>query len=323
MNRFSCPGEGRFADPDDCSSYFDCVSNPPKPVHKTCPFGGFEPVNGTCVSLPGCTRRESRDLVYDPSMNGFCTGNPTADVCANCFYRVVCIEGKAYKEGCEYQTESNPSYCRQDKSHFNGKAVCYPEDFDECDCTRGSGEVPDEFNADYYGPDEFFVCPTDGMSTIPKMYQCPTDETFDESENKCVKDSMLVECRESGSIPFYPNCNSYMKCISTASSFFRKIYTCELPNFYWNPETDQCEDPCNWNLATPFVCTSEGRYSDPFSCRKYHECVPDQLGGLEDRVEHCPEGTIWKGFCDPGDENDCALPTQTRCNLPTCPSITK
>ena len=256
-------------------------------------------------------------------MNGFCTEDLYADVCANCYTRVVCIDGKAYKEGCEFQSETNPSYCRQDKEAFQGKAVCYPQDYDSCDCTRLTGEA-EEFNVDFYGSDEFFVCPTDGASTIPQLYQCPTDETFDESKDQCVKDDLIMECRESGSVPLYPNCISFLKCVSTASSFFRKVYTCEDSSHFWNPETSQCEDPCTWNLATPFICTDEGRFPDPYNCNKYHECVPNvaEETGLEDRVVHCPNGLIWDGECRlPGDNEEYDVPLQTKCDpLPSCSS---
>ena len=132
-----------------------------------------------------------------------------------------------------------------------------------------------------------------------------------------------MECRESGSVPLYPNFNSYMKCVSTSSHFLRTSHSCDNPLHYWNPSTNSCEDPCTWNLAYPFVCTKEGRFPDPYSCTKHHECKKyDNV--LKDKEHYCPSGTLWVPTASGGScsrNGKCELPLQTRCDLPICKKI--
>lgn len=211
-----------------------------------------------------------------------CPENRNGFFCATCKTLVQCIDGKAYPEQCR-----SGDFCDL-RLEFGG-AVCYPNHPVNCTCQEAN-----TFSVDLYSQEDFFFCGK--ANEDPEMRQCPRGEIFDEGISSCRNRYYLPACTSTGVFANPANCTQFYTCFYNINGWVQSSHSCNNSThsgLMYNEQTAQCEDPCQWrNLA--FTCQKEGRFPDPFDCRRYFECVLEADGSAFRQVHHtCPEEYTW------------------------------
>nr|XP_027214151.1 uncharacterized protein LOC113807142 [Penaeus vannamei] len=227
-------------------------------------------------------QRKGRTLERDETYDYVCPENRNGFFCATCKTLVQCIDGKAYPEQCR-----SGDFCDL-RLEFGG-AVCYPNHPVNCTCQEAN-----TFSVDLYSQEDFFFCGK--ANEDPEMRQCPRGEIFDEGISSCRNRYYLPACTSTGVFANPANCTQFYTCFYNINGWVQSSHSCNNSThsgLMYNEQTAQCEDPCQWrNLA--FTCQKEGRFPDPFDCRRYFECVLEADGSAFRQVHHtCPEEYTW------------------------------
>ncbi|XP_064079291.1 uncharacterized protein LOC135196416 [Macrobrachium nipponense] len=308
--------EGRFAHPQQCGGYMECIRNPKEGVFKkrfgNCHGAVFDSETKACVEAAEaqeCTRtaRTTRALPVDRRFSSFCSEKVNGFFCADCKTVVNCINGVAFTEDC-----SSLNTCSE-RTDFGG-AVCYPTPDEKCACSAANS-----FSIDAYSKQAFFFCRAAGAD--PDIYQCPEDMEFDPETKQCKNTDGFPPCTETGVFAFHADCNRYYTCIASQNGWIQKPLLCDINTMY-NEITGACEDPCSWETGQ-FTCPQNGRFPDPLSCDSYYQCI--QLPDNTFRQEHrqCPNGYQWdkealenKGNCVKGTVSSCKPLVVSKCTIP-------
>ncbi|XP_063600597.1 uncharacterized protein LOC134776774 [Penaeus indicus] len=321
----TCLKEGRFPHPIVCGGYVECVANEGEVEaglvsrQGRCIKGTFDPSISACVTRheeDECRpwQRKGRMLERDETYDFVCPENRNGFFCATCKTLVQCIDGKAYPEHCR-----SGDFC--DLRLDFGGAVCYPNHPVNCTCQEANA-----FSSDLYSQEDYFFCRK--ANEDPEMRQCPRGEVFDEGISSCRNRYYLPACTSIGVFANPANCSQFYTCIYNINGWIQSPHSCNNSThsgLMYNEQTAQCEDPCKWrNLG--FTCQKEGRFPDPFDCRRYFECVLDADRSAFRQVHHtCPGEYTWHpslldgfGLCvEAADNTACAavLPV-SKCVVP-------
>ncbi|XP_018025914.1 uncharacterized protein LOC108681404 [Hyalella azteca] len=305
---FECKEEGRFPNPSDCTSFFTCVQDNDGDFVSSkgsCKGNAFDPERRICVSpekVPGCSPRDSRQLISDPRYDAQC--NEDSFICVDCKTVINCVGGKAFVD-----STCTSGFTCQTPAPFAGQATCYntKTEGNGCQCLEA-----DRFKRDPYNPNGFYFCPL--VDSDPMVHHCPGEMTFDETMSDCANADGIPACSKSGVFSNPSNCTQYYTCIQTSAGWVQKTFSCEVDLMY-NDNTKECSDPCDWPKLT-FDCTEEGRFADPANCGNFYLCIADPAneGEFIKSSRRCPLDYIW----DPSAANGAG-----HCASPTDPATTK
>jgi len=271
----SCDGldSKQFADPDDCSSYFECQ-------------------NGCAVNL-----KCERDFLFD-TVHNYCSYPLGVDCGARpCVDPTHCITTTAAPS-----TTPDCGHVMDCETDFgNGGEEGYYADPYNCR----------KYWHCYAGRSEHVLC-EDGLvfdenniwCDYPERVNCGDRPTCDECDEQCHTNTPAP--------PTTPDCGHVMDCTNMADGWYPDPYNCRKywhctkesgvhymceDNLYYSPENEWCDfpdrvtcgdrpvcDSCDENCVEPptptpdcghqLDCTTrpDGWYADPWNCRKYWHC---------------------------------------------------
>lgn len=185
----------------------------------------------------------------------------------------------------------------------------------------------------------------------PIEYKCPPGEEFSlillkcipERENECgnlpetlAEDPIFSDkfmCPSQGRFPDVESidCKSYYTCSAdlipaentcpSITIFSWTAMKCVLPDTFTCPNSvvTTTPEPITTHDPDKFVCTSEGRFTDPQTedCKTYYLCAKTPTGSVAASLNRCPSTTLFSPIA-----RACVLPENYICPLTVTPTST-
>ncbi|XP_050697639.1 C-type mannose receptor 2-like [Eriocheir sinensis] len=332
QGRERCAEEGRFAHPDYCDEYIDCVrqgeGNVLQAYVGSCRGGVFDPDLKKCLpstkhnSSCKAHRRQGKMTPMEHNHDFACNQIQNGFSCLSCNTLVICVDGKAHTEECR------TDFACDVREPYKG-AVCYPKSPAQCTCGNTKQLLPDPYN-----PQAYLECMSGAKE--PTVRFCRKGMFFSRENLMCQYPGNNVQCSNQGTFPNPNDCTEYYKCIQTTGGFIQYTFQCTC-GFLFNEITGSCEDPCSYQ-PEEFKCKTEGRFPNQYDCSSYYVCVADNIlqTGFIQELRRCPLGLTWTagsvagtGQCMPGNSAICTSYRVPRCAVPkgrSCaatPTVTK
>ncbi|KAK8749730.1 hypothetical protein OTU49_015505 [Cherax quadricarinatus] len=317
-----CQTPGRFPNPEDCSSYVDCLPDGPdgqlRAREGDCFGFPYSPAERRCVPLDrdtGCATKGLRNSLPVPALQYLCEGTSNVG-CIHCRMAYQCIGDNVYVSECE-----DPDICSENDSFGGGACLPYSvlHSGDNCYCSK-TGLISDSYNDTYY-----MYCDANATPIKIDMFSCAEGETFVDSTGKCEAPQPIEipPCDGSSATRVNPNdCSYSYTCLPDNS--VKTSYCGENKYFYENNGT--CVDACYLDISLPTggaLCPDEGNQMDPADCTKYYVClIPGQepyaskqcvTGFFDSNENKCVSEPIPSG-CIPVDYTKCPGHDQQNCS---------
>ena len=285
---FSCNGQdGTFADPDDCSAFYECADSGQTKVRKICGIGTIFNPSCVCCDWPynyKCTVTNT-DPKPTTEKNAFTVITTTKKQPTT----VVGHGGNNEEFSCNGQdgTFADPDDCSAfyecaDSGQTKVRKIC------------GTGTI---FNPSC-------VCcdwPANYDCTVPNTDPKPTTETGGNNEG--------FSCNgQDGTFADPDDCSAFYECADSGQTKVRKI--CGTGTIF-NPSCVCCDWPANYDCTVPntdpkpttetssnnegFSCNGQdGTFADPDDCSAFYECADS---GQTKVRKICGPGTIFNPNC--------------------------
>lgn len=290
---FTCTGKGRFPNPlsSDCKSYYLCSENEHGNIEATlnqCPaVTVFDSVKLKCVVPTDyeCSQGVSTttDVTEEPITIEITTQEPpTTETFA-------CPSGGRFPDPTS--TDCKRYYL----------------------CSKTAAGIYDVILTQCPGTTLFSL--ENSRCVLSTQYQCPTNMPSTEPIGPSTTETTIsttmpdkFSCNRVGRQPdpSQTDCKKYKYCLLTATNEFLE-YTFNCPaGTYFDPtsficsisyicpsqQTTSTKAIAEPTLATPFVCTTNGRFSDPLSssCAAYIMCLVTATGDVLQYNFECPSG---------------------------------
>ncbi|XP_062538397.1 mucin-2-like [Armigeres subalbatus] len=309
---FTCTESGRFPEPEssDCKNYYLCTVDLTGTFEATlnqCPsisvqlqsllneillrISVFDPEKEKCVQPEDYLCLQEDTTTVEPSTTEVATQSPTSEV-----ETFVCTGSGRFPD-------PTSSDCK-------GYYLC-------------SGNGDGTYVAVLSRCPTITVFSLDSLRCVlPAQYQCPLEITSTQpvesstveasTEAASTTDAVSFICSSVGRHPDLTDCTKYKFCVQTATKeFLEYSFNCPAGTYFDPTElhcsmsyvcpfqetttTSEASEITTSSVATPFVCASSGRFSDPSSvgCETYITCSITATGDFLQFSFKCPNGSLF------------------------------
>lgn len=171
-------------------------------------------------------------------------------------------------------------------------------------CVKPCAARSDGFYSFYGYPSEVMYECSDNL--LHDFHYCVEGYEFYKDAQECRLRADVPSCSKAGKFAVSPSCTEYTTCLNTDYGFVQRIRSCQEGKMF-DESTGQCSDPCGWNNPV-FICSQEGRFSDPLNCRKFITCRKNSDNTFSKKTSTC-----FKDHVFDQESGSCKDPSTTPC----------